>query len=95
MGEIMSLFGGSKKDDGTAVNNIIPTARDVVRAIAEDAAEDVKIKDDVATLKTKAMINDAIKADNTQEEIAKLRGELAMANKKIEELQAKSPSTRG
>lgn len=85
----MALFG-SKKEEGT----IAPTARDVVRAIAREEAEDVKLKDDVATIKTKMMINEAIKADNTQEDIAKLRGELAMANKKIEELQAKSPIAR-
>ena len=91
----MGLFGGSKKDDGTAVNNIVPTARDVVRAIAEDAAEDVKLKDDVATLKTKAMIKEAIDVDNTKEEIQKLRAENQMLAKKVEELQAKSPTTRG
>ena len=85
----MALFG-SKKEEGT----IAPTARDVVRALAKEEAEDVKLKDDIATMKTKIMINEAIKADNTQEEIAKLRGELQMANKKIEELQAKSPVPR-
>ena len=91
----MALFGGSKKDDGNAGNNIVPTARDDVRAIAEDAAESVKIKDDIATLKTKAMIKEAIDVDNTKEEIQKIRAENQMLAKKVEELQAKSPTTRG
>jgi hypothetical protein len=85
----MALFG-SKKEEGA----IVPTARDVVRAIAKEEAEDVKFKDDIATLKTKAIIKEAIDADNTKEEIAKVRGDLAMANKKIEELQSKSPTPR-
>jgi hypothetical protein len=85
----MALFG-SKKEEGA----IVPTARDVVRAIAKEEAEDVKLKDDIATLKTKAIIKEAIDADNTKEEIAKVRGDLAMATKKIEELQAKSPIPR-
>jgi 5'-deoxynucleotidase YfbR-like HD superfamily hydrolase len=85
----MALFG-SKKEEGT----IAPTARDVVRAIAREEAEDVALKEKVSKLETKAMIKEAIDVDNTKEEIAKLRGDLAMATKKIEELQAKSPAPR-
>jgi ubiquinone biosynthesis protein UbiJ len=88
----MALFGGSKKDDG--LDSLKPTARDVVRAIAKEEAEDAQVKKTVQVLETKQMIAEAIKADNVAEQIHEIKKDMAILAKKVEELQQKSPVPR-
>jgi hypothetical protein len=84
----MALFGGSKKDDG--LESLKPTARDVVRAIAKEEAEDYHYKKTVDKLEVKEMIKDEIRKDNVYEELKAKDNKIAILEKKIEELQGKS-----
>ncbi|XRO77471.1 hypothetical protein ACO3VM_02785 [Methanocaldococcus sp. 10A] len=88
----MGLFSGSKKDDG--VNNILPTARDVVRAIAREEAEEVNLREKVQKLEVKEIVKDEIRKDNIYEALKEKDQKIAMLEKKVEELQAKNPVPR-